>query len=236
MLYSQSMALLDNFDEEYLPYNSYISQYEQSVFFSSSLGGAKISLDNFDQELLNASIYFTLNKERNNKNKTSVVYAEALDVLAYSAVNFYASSVFKKGARGQERLERVFYIASREIEIDHHYLTAAVAYVPMLNVERNKKIHYVEEDHRSSFRLYYRNKDHKDKKPEEIVESYSYNELASVIVYELQKGVMRSILYSRSISTGACYAKIDPNTLSRSKGPFLKVMFVIGGKRLVDNE
>jgi len=235
-LTAQSTRFLANLDTTYVPENIYLTDYNLESYYSSGVGDVEIKYGELESDLLNAAVFYALNKERERKRKTSLTYNIHLDYLAYNCVHYFSKSKFKPSKKNDLLYEKNLYLAARSEKMSCHLFSAHTSIIPIMNIEPKRKMHRLRGDTRSPFGLYYRatsepEKD-EEKEPEDIVEALTYNEFANKVVKALYKGKRRSRLSSKSYETMACYVYIDPRSMNRNKPPYAKVIQIIGAKRL----
>ena len=110
---------------------------------------------------------------------------------------------------------------------ERHMISTNVAYVPLLNVSNRKKIK-VKETTKGQFEWYQQNWE----KEWLAIEFLSYNAFAEKVVELLSKGSNKRFFLSTSFEISGCYAQVDKNTIRSSRGPKVKVIQIVGGKRL----
>lgn len=228
--YGQSLKLLSNLDSAYVSGNSIIENHNYISFFESGKGDAQINLNKLNQDLLNAALYFSINRLRITKNKNVLVYNGDLEFLAYNCTKFYPSSKFKGVKKGRERYERVLYLASRDLDLEQNLITTNVAYVDILDVKSKKRIYKSRSGSYPGY--FYSSSSKKNPAVDEQVSICTYNQLAQKIVDLFSKNSNRSVLLSRSFETSACYLQLDTYTLKGNRPPKFKVIQVLAGKRL----
>ena len=79
--------------------NSYIEKYNHQTFFKSNLADEFIDYEHIDLELLQASIYFQINKIRTKSRKEVFKYTETLDQFVTFYGQQYGGYYFKPNAK-----------------------------------------------------------------------------------------------------------------------------------------
>lgn len=230
---SQSTRFLLNLDTTYSAHNSYIENYTLEEYYASGAGDKQIEYGTLESELLNAAVFFALNKERQKRRKTALSYDPHLDYLAYNCTHYFSKSKFRYSKRNDLLYERNLYLAARYMPMKCHLFSANTSLTPIMEVDPKRKIHKNLEDPSNPYGLYYRSPPELKDEPEEAVEVMTYNEFALKVVESLYSRKTRRRLISKSYEVMACYVYIEPRSMNRNKPPYAKVIQIMGARRLV---
>ncbi|GEM_PF-5961325 len=232
ILSAQSTRLLSNMDTTYVPENYYLANFTLESYYASGSGDVEIKYGELESDLLNAAVFFALNKERLKKRRKVLTYEPYLDYLGYNCAHYYSRSKFKPSKRNELLYEKNLYLAARSKPIPCHLFSTQTRLVSIMNVEPKREIHRKRGDSRSAYGLYYRLPPELRNEPAEIVEVFTYNEFAEQVVKEMYSGRKRNRLNSKSYEIMAVYVYIEPKSLNRNKSPYAKVIQIMGAKRL----
>lgn len=225
--FAQSTRLLNNLDSSYVAKNAIIASFPDSTFYESKKGEKRIDLQKIDQELLNAALYFAINRARKKRNRTELEYVPDLEFAAFNCTQYYTKSKFKSPKRGRAKFEKVLYLLSLKSKRDQHLISTNVAYTSLLDISKRKKIKK-RKNGKGHYEWFFLNA----LKEEVLIPLLSYNDFAAKVVEILSKGSNKKFFYSDSFETMGCYIQLDKNTVLSSKGPKVKVIQIVGGKRL----
>lgn len=225
--FAQSTRLLNNLDSSYVAKNAIIASFTDSTFYESKKGEKRIDLQKIDQELLNATLYFAINRARKKRNRKELVYVSDLEFAAFNCTQYYNKSKFKNPKRGRAKFEKVLYLLSLKSAREEHLISTNVAYISLLDITKRKKIKK-RKNGKGYYEWFYLNA----QKEVVLIPLLSYNNLAARVVEIISKGSNKKFFYSDSFETMACYIQLDKNTVVSSKGPKVKVIQIVGGKRL----
>jgi len=230
---AQSTRFISSLDSSYVPNNTYLNQYSLEEYYASGVGDVKIEFGEMESELLNAAVFFALNKTRDDRRKHLLTYEAQLDYLAYNCVHYFGKSKFRYSKKNDLLFEKNLYLAAREMTTQCHLFKANACIIPIMNKEPKRKIHRNLKDSCSDYRLYYRNPPELKDELEDVVHVLTYNEFAQSVVEDINFRKIRKRLHSKSYETMACYVYIEPRSILSTKPPYAKVIQIIGARRLV---
>ncbi|MFK7755651.1 MAG: hypothetical protein AB8B53_01840 [Flavobacteriales bacterium] len=230
--FSQSSRFVYSLDTSYVPSNRYLEEYTLESYYASGAGNVSIEFGALESELLNAAVFYAFNKARTDRNKKKLRYEPQLDFLGHNCVHYFSKSKFRYSKRNELLYEKILYLAARKMPIKCHLFKANTGLVSLMDIEPKRKVHRNLEDHRSPYRLYYRNPPELKDDLEDIVEPLTYNQFAERVVESIYTRKTRKRLNSNSYETMACYVYIEPRSIRSNKPPYAKVIQIIGAKRL----
>lgn len=225
--FGQNIRFLDRLDSSYVPGNSLIENYTDSTYFDSGKGDRTIDIDKLDQELLNAALHFAINRARLNRRRLGLAYSHHLEFLAFNCTQVFGKNKFRYAKKGRPRWEKVLYVGTMNKATEWHMISTNVAYVSLLKVSQRKKMKAVESV-KGKKEWFQKNR----AKEWVLLEFLSYNAFAEKAVALLSKGSNKRFFHSTSFEIMACYVQLDENSIRSSKGPKVKVIQIVGGKRL----
>lgn len=222
--------------------NTYFSEYSCSEFLNSDLADEELDLLNVDSDLLNATVFFTINKYRKKKRRAQLVHSPELDKCASSYASYYSSSSFKRTDGNKRKSGKAAKYAAKKFGFKGAFVEVVFSKKAMLD---KKKLGVYYHDGKATrekgddLGLYYgKRPSRNDTTEKEPIEPYTYRTFAEDLVEQWFKGSNSRISKSKALTIASCYVVLDKRTLFNSKMPSAKAIFILGGNRteLLPNE
>lgn len=205
--------------------NTYLEDYNTQSFFKAELSEASIQLDNIDLELLNATLFFTLNKKRMRGRKKELHFNSSLIQTCKFIVEKYSSSGLQRFRNKRNRIKKLGKKYSEANNFKGTY-TDIIAYgIPLLKIRGNQK--YIYDNTLDEENVFFFKKKKKNSTPPKPISAYSYQSLIDTFIS--RSGGMSGIR-NKSFSEFGCYIAIEQRT--PKKIPHAKIVWMMGGYRL----
>ena len=208
----------------------YYEEYTCETFDSAGIGNQLLDIKNIDPDLLNAAVFFRLNKLRKRRRRAPVAFSPQLHILAYNYVTQKHRRKFANLRKNRKYFKKNLLKYTKSVNFKGRLADIAITREYALNYRRHHPFYY---DYRETKNYYYGKKPGtKDSTVEKIpVPCYTYNELADEIIMSLYRSSSNTTLRSGAYEYAGCFVQVDPGTLNRKKIPVVKVMIVFGGFR-----
>lgn len=106
---------IENLDTTTNVVNSYIQQYTATTFWQQPFANEVIDINNINSALLEAAVFFEINRFRVTKRRLPLKYHSKLNKLADNYVHYYGSNVFDKKKRGVKLFRKSIAKANKAI-------------------------------------------------------------------------------------------------------------------------
>ncbi len=232
--FAQSKHFISKIDTTYNTENKYLKEYNSESFFASGISDETMDVANIDHELLNATIFFTLNKFRARKKREMYKYSFELENIAFNYVLIKSKKRIEDNRNNWQRIYKDFPGIGNLFDFKGKLITFNIACIDAIDYKKGKKFYYDRKDKSTDLKLYYgerhlRGEVSKEKIP---IRSYSYMEFADELISNFRIGHGSRNAKSKAYEYVGCYVDVDERTLHRRKIPKIKAMIVYGGFRL----
>lgn len=229
--FSQSKSFISKIDTTFDAFNKYISEYSTDDYYSSGIGDQEFNVFEYDTQLLNAAIFFALNRERASGNKDLFKYDPNLSTAAFNYVLLKSRKRLEDTKANNDKLAKDFPGAGSLFSFYGKLQNFNIGVINAIRYKKGKAFFYNKKDENTLLKLYYGDKKDKNKEHPPL-EFMNYNEFAVYLLHLIDKKNLRSKAYEYV----GCYAMIDPATLNRRRIPQARVMIIYGGFRLKEIE
>jgi len=159
--------------------NEYLENYNTVSFFESKLADQTIDLENIDEDLINATLYFYINKKRTERRRKAFHRNESLFQTCQNFTEKYSGNSLKRFRKKKTRFEKLLKKSLKQTEFNGTYFNGLVDYIPLLKFNKKKKYVYDEEFNDGENLFFYKKK--KRKQPLISIEVHTYLSLAERI-------------------------------------------------------
>ena len=229
---SAQKKFLLSLDTTYQPINDYISTYDKDTYFSYSLGEHIINVLYPDTHLLNAALYFTINKWRIKKGREAYSLNGKLQRLCEAHTEKYHASRFDRNVQNSIRIKKLLRKFPRYHGLRFKLLDGATGRVNIVDYKRGR-FFFHRKDEETTLKLFKGSKaalkdTSKVLKP---LGELTYNQFADRAMNELLKGSFGKTLRSRSYELIGINIRIDARSVNRNEIPQAKIIVLVGGHR-----
>lgn len=209
-------------------YNEYLDNYNITSFFKSKLADKVIDLENIDEELINATLFFYLNKKRAKGKRKAFRSNESLFQTCKNFVDKYSGSSFKKFKKKKTRFEKSLKKNLKLNNFNGSYFNGSCDYVPLLKMSKKKKYVYDENFNDGEDLFFFKKKKRKQQlKPIKI---HTYLSLAETIFKRTNFNERNTSITGKQFSELGCFISVVRKNKTRM--PFVEVIWIVGGYRL----
>lgn len=228
--FSQNFSLDSAFSID----TSYYYVYDYNTFFSSGLSNTELDPTKPDYDLLNATVFFTLNKIRVSKRRVPYIFSSNLYKTAYYYNSMYNSGKLDNIEKNQKRIRKKFNLVCKAFGFKGALTGFSIASINSINQKQRKKFYYDKKDSTTSLRLFIGEKPKSSDTSfiAQPVKLYTYQEFADALMKSWKISTDSFNKRSRAYTLGACCITIDGRTLYKRKFPKAKTIFVFGGYRI----
>jgi len=217
--------LLTTLDTTTVYQNNIIESYDVRSFFSSGLAEQTLDLESLDIELLEATLFFVINKRR----KKPLVFSPILQSTTQQITNSYSKGMFKKNLERRNRLQKYALVVSRKLKYGGSFIAASTDYLPLLQYNQKRKYKFDEEADEQKY--YYRpRKKRAPPQEKDYIAKHTYLSFAQQINrrnnYQ-SKRIFRSKAYQH---LGCAIVVVQS---SERRMPYAKIFWVAGAYRLM---
>ena len=217
----------------FIPLNSniYISSYNEQSFFESRISEQIIDVENIDEELLNATFIFTINKLRNKGRRRTLKPNEELLQTCKNIVTKYSGNTFlrfNKNKKHKKRFKKILKKRAKEANFNGIFIEGKVDYLPLIKIKKKKRYIYDETIDEGKHLFFYKKKkkNYNNKKEFRPIEYHTYQSfIDSFFRYQ-----SNSKIKAKYFSEIGAYIQVVQK--SKKKIPYAKIIWVVGGFRL----
>ena len=204
------------------------STYDTESFFNAQLSNAPLELDHIDLELLNATLFFTLNKKRTKGRKTVLKSNEKLFNTCKYIVEKYSGNSLKRFRMKENRIQRIAKKSCLQYDFNGTYTDVVVDYLPLLKMRENQK--YVFDNQQDGDQVFFFPKRKKSTLPHKPIPNHTYQSLVEKIIRRSGRMNGMSSVRHKGFSEIGCYISIEQR--NPKKIPYVKMTWIVGGYRL----
>ena len=213
---------------------SYYSQYDHVSFFNTKKSDQILDLTNPDYNLLNATVFFTLNRIRVSKRRVPYKFSSSLYRVAFYYNSMYNSTKLENVEKNQKRIRKKFNPLCKAYGFNGALTEFSIASITSINERNFRKLYYDKKDSTTPLKLFM---GEKPKASDTVtiktpVKLYTYQEFAEVLLKSWKINKDSYNKKSRAYTVGGCCITIDNRTLYKRKFPKAKAIFVFGGYRI----
>lgn len=222
--------MLSSLDSMLVQQNRFISEMTLEEFIASELANSLIDLRNFDEELLEAAIFFNVNTWRIDKRKVPFRIHSKLDRVAAKYVTYYKKYRFKNQANSYLRLIRTMRNVPKYYPLDFSYLDGFVGLMPLIDYEKGP-VYYNIEFQTSPVNFYAGNYQRNDDFKEEPLEQITYQELADRYFNKVLRSRSSALIRSKAYELFTVkVAEVQRNSNKKAL-PKVKITCLMGAYR-----
>ncbi|MCB9189987.1 MAG: hypothetical protein H6599_11990 [Flavobacteriales bacterium] len=222
--------------------NEYVKNYDPKSFFGIGELQDEIDFLNVNQELMDACLFFCINKLRKKYHRQQLVFDQQLYKLGLTYTKTNSSSNFDNDGKDQIKVEKSVKYFTKQESFHAKQIHPTVHNIKLMNMKGVRGYYYnkgaVTSDE-SEWGLYKGNSKYKNDttKVHEEIEPMTYLEFCDQVSKQFMQQ-SKQIIKNKAFSLGACSVMFDPKTLFKNKIPSVKVIFIYAGKRtaLISNE
>ncbi len=223
------------FSKTFIPEeNSYLKTYNWESFFESGIAQEALDLENVDQELLSATVFFTFNKIRAKKRRAPLAFNQKLYKSVYTYGNYYRLGSFKRRDGNIRKARKcVKYVATQE-QYHGAFQKVFIQQSQAINKKKRASYHYDRKAEEGTG-YYYGDKPKVKDSVKELkpIEPYTYEEFANEVVKMWFRGSNAKFSKGKAYTEGACYVFIHHKNVRKRYIPYARVLLVIGGRRML---
>lgn len=225
-------AFIDSFE---VSANSYFQDYSATEFLNSGLADEELDLLDVDNELLNAVVFFTINKYRKKKRRKEFKHSKELDKCATGYVSYYRFSSFRQTKGNQKKSKKAAKYGADKFGFKGAYIRVIYSQKAMLDKDKLKHFYHdvkASREDGDDIGMYYGNRPSRgDTSVQTPIEPYTYRSFADDLVKQWFKGRNSRLSKSKALTYASCYVLLDSKTMFKSKVPSAKVILIFGGFR-----
>lgn len=220
-----SLIILSSFNAN----NGYYTQ-NASSFFASGLADRVLNVNTADPELLNATVFHTINQYREKKGRDPFEYSQELYNLTKEYMDKNEKKKFTNGEAIQKRYSKVILNDAKNKNFKGTLVNLNALEFQAVDYN-GKEFFYNKKDSTTAMHLFYGKMPVKnEKKPErDSIVCYTYRSFAEAMVNELIKNDKQKITSSKAYRFSACVLQYDYSTLYKKKIPQIKFLQIAGG-------
>lgn len=215
--------------------NEYLENYDYTTFFDLGELQDEIDFLNINHELLDACLFFSINKLRKKYHRPILVHdMDLYKVTAtYTRTNYAGNFEYDK--KDFARADKAVAYFAKENQFHSSQLKTVVNTQKLMNLKGVFSYYYdkpsvtEEESDWGIVKGSIKNR-YDTTKSKEFIEPLSYLEFCSQISKQFATKFRRD-LRSKAYTEGSCSVLFDPKTLYRKKIPSVKIIFIFAGKR-----
>ncbi len=213
-------------------FNTPDSYYTQSAssFFSSGIADKTLTLSSADPELLNATVFHTINQLREKKGKLPFEYSPELNKVAQSYLEKMEKRKFTNPEAIQSKYVKIILNDAKAQGFKGTLVNMNAQQYQAIDYN-GKEFFYNRKDSTTQLKLFYGKMPVKNEKhPErDSISCYTYKAFAEQIVDEMLKNDKQKVTLSKAYKFSSCVLQWDYSTLYKRKIPQIKLIQVAGG-------
>jgi len=205
-----------------------LEDYNTQSFFDTELSDATIQLDQIDLELLNATLFFTLNKKRTRGWRKELSFNSTLSQTCKFIVEKYSSSGLQRFRNKKNRIIKLGKKYSTANNFHGAYTDIVSDGIPLLKIRDNQK--YIYDNTLDDENVFFFRKRKKNTAPHKPISIHTYQSLVDALISRSGRMNGMSGIRNKSFSEFGCYIAIEQRTPKRI--PHAKMVWMVGGYRL----
>lgn len=232
---AQVKKFISNLDTNLTCKNAYIDQYDDyEAFFSSGVSDMELNPYDVDQDLLNATVFFMMNKVRKKRHRSKFDHCKGLALISHNFIKQFSVFKFRRLKNNNARVSKILPMAFREVHIKKGLSRGIVEMPYLVDYKWGKSFHYDEDDTETDLKMYYGT----DVDPEEgevktPIPMHTYTSFADRLVNNMFVGFTSRYMRSKSYSMAACYVEVDQKSIHKKhKIPRARAIILLSGKRV----
>ncbi|MCB9334916.1 MAG: hypothetical protein H6586_02130 [Flavobacteriales bacterium] len=219
---------LTGIDSNNVVKNKYLESFT-SIF---DLGEQIIELNQFDESLLEALVFYKINSFRESKNYSLFVQSKPIQAIADAYVNRYQSSRFISNGTNYYKLKRVLNGIPKYIWLNYK-LYDGYMHTPIV-ADYKRGVYYFDKESDTDLQLFYGARKPKPNEDVEVfpIEAKTYNQLADELLKKWFTNRSSQMLKGNTYQFLAVKTILDKKTVRKyGKMPKVKALFIVGGRR-----
>lgn len=228
---AQSKRFLQMVDSVPVEVNPYLTDYNWQSFFRSGAGKATINPDQADLQLLEAAVFFAINRYRVRKHQQELEFHESLQRQTQASILVLSSRKFD--VPEHPTVQRYIARSRKTAGFQGRLQTALSLREPLVPFRGIGTWHYNRKRTDSPYQLYLGPKpDSKDSTYIPVaLKGHTYASFATALVADWAKGKLGQHLRSPSFTYLAVSVNIDYGSLRKKRPPTARAMLLLGGYR-----
>jgi hypothetical protein len=222
--------------------NSYFEQYDYKSFFVLGETQDQIDFENIDQELLDACVFYAINKNRKKLHRKQLTHSQELYKTASVYTQYSSSYAFDGDKRDIKNADKVIKYFAMKNDFNCAQLNTTVTLCQLMDKKPLQKFHYnrkKDKNEESDLGLYKRSvkRINDSTVVREELNPMTYVQFAEYITRYYIKRQLRT-MRSKAWTSASCSVIVDPRTLHKNKLPSAKIVYVLAGQRtaLIEEE
>lgn len=214
--------------------NPYIAGNDFNSFFNGGMASTKLDVYNVNQELLDATLFFAINRWRYKHHRSILTHSSSLDKITHTFVSELRGRRFSDNTNRRYRINKYVNRCWKFIGFNGGMNAVNIEYVQSVNYLRGRKFYYNKKAGNSLNLFYGKRPTGKDtlKSIPSPIQAYTYESFVNYLLSRMLLGKTGKNLRAKAYSSFSCRVMIDCTTLNRTKIPYAKAMVVFGGYRL----
>ncbi|MBL4705902.1 MAG: hypothetical protein JKY54_15355 [Flavobacteriales bacterium] len=210
--------------------NSYIQDHNYASFLKLSELDQKMIVTEMDQDLIDAAVFFLVNKKRKRSGKNELKYCLKLQTVANNHVDYFSSKKFLNEPKKKAYFEKSTEQILKSLHIDYGLMNYAIARPNAIKYKNGADYHH-DLHSATNIGLYYGKRPSgadtlKIKRP---IKEYTYRQFAKKVTKEWFSKQSKKESGNKGYEFAACTIKIDANTLHKKRIPAAACIMVFGG-------
>ena len=231
---AQSKRFLAKLDTNFQPDTLYYHDYLWEDFYDYNIADIEFDITDYDQDLLNASVFFATNKYRSSKNKEPLKYSLELHKVAYNYAAFNHYKRFINNKKNNTKILKGLLSVCRTFHFTGSLVNANIAYPYAVDFNSKRKFYFDRKDEETVTQLFYgkRPKSKYYNKKKEPVLLDTYQSFAEKLVKEWHGRATKKKTKSKAYEYMACYIIVEPKTVRKRRIPRARAIQIFGGYRI----
>ena len=223
------------FSEEFVAKeNSYMISNNWKSFFSSGDAKEILDIENIDQELLSATVFFMFNKVRAKKRRKPFTFSKELYQSVNTYGNYYRSGSFKRRDGNIRKANKCVRFISKKNKYHGAFQKVYIKQSQAINKRKRATFHHDRKAEEGTGYYYGQRPKAKDSLKElKPIEFHTYESFAKDIIASWFRGGDTRFSKGKAYTEAACYVFIDKKNVKKRYIPYARVLFVIGGRRML---
>lgn len=231
---AQSKKFLSGIDTAFTA-DTTLYQLTWEEFFASGVADEELNPYSIDNNLLNQTVFYTINKYRAEKNRKTLSFNSSLYNVSKSYIQYYSYRRFANTHDYKKKVNKKLIVVTKKCNYKGSLAFANIAALPVINYKKGKNYHYDKEAD-GDLKLFYKSKLTRKQieagEKAEPIPTHTYAQFAESLLIEWKKGFNNKHTYAKTLESMACYVQVSEKTLGKKTIPQVKAMVVFGGYRV----
>ncbi len=241
-VFSQGKKFKNKLDTIQIEENEYLENYTESEFFGLSELQDEIDFLNINQKLIDACLFFSINKLRKKYHRPALEHNMDLYKMASAYTQTSYLSSFQNDKKDKTKASKAVKYFAKKLEFHSSQLKTVVNTQLLMNLKGVYQFYYDKPsvtNNESDWGIVSGSSKHRfdSTKTKEFIAPLTYSEFCNQLSKQFSLR-HRKDLKNKAFSEGSCSVLLDPRTIFKKKVPSVKVIFVYAGKRtaLIEGE